>query len=278
MLKQKYEFIGYYDLDEFVFPRTTGLIKDQQSTFTCNSISSICALTPFKNKFQANDDNYIYNYLNFLIDKDLNGREKDKLRSILFNHVAMLIPDYIEKQLMLDLGLIIERIKNSTNSTDLFPLTLYLSKPPFTHGHSFVIEKTDIELIKDLYKSYVDLIPCIYKSNLQTVAERGIQKNSIRYLYYVTEANERMGKCIHYYKNVKSLFVHYAEESTSDSWSFSPSYSDAHVLSHFREDVSEIYGRNHVGTIQKLNIDFEYIFFLLFKHDFKISISDYLIN
>ena len=74
-----------------------------------------------------------------------------------------------------------------------------------------------------------------------------------------------MGKCIHYYKNVKSLFVHYAAEAASDTWSFSPSIYDFHFLSHFRADISEIFSRNHKGTIRKLNIDFEYIFFLLQK-------------
>ena len=76
--KQKYEFIGYYDLDEFIFPRTSTLISNS-SFYTCNTVSSICSVKPFSNNF--------YDYLNSLVEQHRNGRDRDKLGSIfLFLH------------------------------------------------------------------------------------------------------------------------------------------------------------------------------------------------
>ena len=71
-----------------------------------------------------------------------------------------------------------------------------------------------------------------------------------------------MGKAIHYYKNVKSLFVHFAQDYNQDSWSFSPSAYNGHFLTHYRKIPKEK-RKNFTGTIRKLNIDFEYLFFLL---------------
>ena len=72
-----------------------------------------------------------------------------------------------------------------------------------------------------------------------------------------------MGKSIHYYKNVKSLFVHYAQEVSKKHWSFEPSASNGHFLSHYRDDVSDMYNKNFKGSIRQLSIDFEYLTLLL---------------
>ena len=161
---------------------------------------------------------------------------------------------------MHDLGIIIDMMEKN-NSNFQFPQSIFLSSAPFIKGHTFRIEKNDIDFIKYLYKSYHNLIPCIYKDYLRNI--EGLDKNFIRYLYYVTEGNERMAKAIHYYKNVKSLFVHYAADSTQNNWSFSPDSLKGNYLSHFRDDITEIYSRNFSGSIRKLNIDYEFLFLLL---------------
>ena len=262
VMKQKYEFIGYYDLDEFVFPRTIENIKYfniKMNYYTCNSFSRICSNKPFENKFKSYDVNFFYNYLQSLIEKNKFGRDLNKLGQISFSHAAYLKPDQFEKQLIYDLGAVIENIQLNYSSLNAY--SIFLSSPPFNEGHRFNILIEDMDYIKYLFKSYNSLVPCVYRSFLKNLTS--VNQNLIRYLYYITEGNERMGKAIYYYKNVKSLFVHYAEDVVKDHWSFHAPEFDGNILSHFREDISQIYSLSHKGTIRKLNIDYEYIFFLL---------------
>ncbi len=93
-----------------------------------------------------------------------------------------------------------------------------------------------------------------------------LTNNAVRHLYYITEGNEAMGKNIHYYKNVKSLFIHYAKDTALGSWGFHASVSDGNFLSHFRVDVNKFFKANFSGSIRKVNIDFEYVSFLLKNH------------
>jgi hypothetical protein len=267
VLKQKHEFIAYYDLDEFVFPRALEASKEFNKTeYSCESYASICSINPFQNRFKIDrnevNGNYFYNYLQFLIEKNRNGRDAEKLGSIGFSHAAYLNPDHFEKNLIYDLGKKIEMIEK--NSSIEFPLSIYLSSPPFKTGHTFFIQKEDVDFIKYLYKSYQSLIPCIYNNYLKNID--GLTNNAIRHLYFLTEGNERMGKAIHYYKNIKSLFIHYASDAVGDHWGFHASESDGNVVSHFRVDSLLLFKRNFSGTIRKLNIDFEYAFFLLKNH------------
>jgi hypothetical protein len=58
-----------------------------------------------------------------------------------------------------------------------------------------------------------------------------------------------MGKCIHYYKNVKSLFHHYAVDEAKGHWSFHAPESDGYFLSHFRVDFDVFFKENFSGSI-----------------------------
>ena len=265
VMKQKYEFIGYYDLDEYVFPRTLEIIKDfkpAKSYYSCNSYNKICLNKPFQNNFKSISpitNNYFYTYLQSLIAENKIGRDVDKLGSISFDHAAYLMPKSLEKQLIHDLESVIGNIEANAYNSSVFPLSIFLSSSPFTTGHTFTIEKEDVDYIAYLYKSYKNLIPCIYENYLKNLTKI----LNIRYLYYTTTDEERMGKEIYYYKNVKSIFAHHAQEVADDQWSFKASAFDGHVLSHFREDIAKIWIKNFSGTIRNLNIDYEYIFFLL---------------
>ena len=54
--------------------------------------------------------------LQSLIENNRNGRNVEKLASISFSHAAFLVIDYHEKQLMHDLGIIIDMMeKNNSN-------------------------------------------------------------------------------------------------------------------------------------------------------------------
>ena len=266
IMKEKYEFIGYYDLDEFVFPRTIENVIEFNSNntpyYSCNSFDTICSNKPFQiisNK--ENDENFFYNYLQTLIEKNRNGRDLNKLGSISFAHAIYLIPDHHEKKLINDLGSVIEKIELNNSNSSGYPFRILLSSPPFKAGHTFIIEKNDVDFIKYLYKSYNSLIPCVYRNYLKNVTK--LDDSFVRYLYYLTEGNERMGKAIHYYKNVKSVFVHYAEDAVAGHWSFDAPKYLGHFLPHFRKDAAKVYGSNFEGSVRKLNIDLEYVFFLL---------------
>ena len=264
VMKQKYEFIGYYDLDEYVFPRSLEVIKDLNSSnyYSCNSFNKICSHKPFQISYKSsNQIDYFYNYLQSLIGKYKKRRDVNKLGSIGFDHAAYLVPDHLEKQLVHDLGSIVDNIESNNYNSSVFPLTIFFSAPPFKVGHTFTIQKEDIDYITYLYKSYKNLIPCIHRSYFKNMTN--LNKNNIRYLYYITETTERMGKQIHYYKNVKSLFVHFAQDSVSGRWSFTAPAFDGNVLSHFREDMKKVGNKGFSGSIRKMNIDYEYLFFLL---------------
>ena len=79
---------------------------------------------------------------------------------------------------------------------------------------------------------------------------------------------ERMGKKIHYYKNVKTLWVHWAwdVEKIQGTWTCCDDNSlEGGFVLHFRENIRRIWKANYTGSIRKLNFDFEYVYFLL-KH------------
>ena len=271
-LSKKYEFIGYFDLDEFVFPRSTGIsfFNDFNGAkmFNEDNFNQICSLNPFMNNINLNEvknsslvkQYSIYDYIMSLINEHKGRRSIQKLASISFLHSAFLIPlSFHEKELILDLKLFADQINNGTVLQ--YPLKLILGDRSKQFGHTFLITKDDISYVKDLYKSVMSINQSIYPKYLGKIDK--IDQTLVRYLYYVTETNERMGKAIHYYKNVKSLFVHYAQEVKWDHWSFEPSPSNGHFLSHYRDDVSDMYNKNFISSIRKLNIDFEYVTFLL---------------
>ena len=270
ILKQKHEFIGYYDLDEFVFPRNLDTLKDfygKKSYYSRESFGSICETMPFAySRKSSNSDvskyDYYYNYITDLISNNRNGHLVNQLGSIGFAHGGFLIPNDMEKQFMKDLGSILQNIYNRTNPSSLFPLKIFLGKPTDKRFRSFLIEEDDIEYIEYLYKSYNNFISCVYDKYLNKIDK--IDKSLVRYLYYLSEDSERMGKAIHYYKNVKSLWLHYAEESFLVHWAFSASPYHGHFLPHFKDDIAEIFSLDRFnGSIRKLNIDFEYVFYLL---------------
>ncbi len=100
VLQNKYEFIGYHDLDEFIFPRNFKKIQKLYSSYPvaqCNNISTICKFDSFKQAFNPDDSrnyqegNYLYNYIQYLIEFYGNSRDLTKLRSIYFKHVGYLV-------------------------------------------------------------------------------------------------------------------------------------------------------------------------------------------
>jgi hypothetical protein len=260
VLSKKYEFIGYHDLDEFIYPMNLNYANfyEEQKLFFCENESkkSICSMKPLTNYFNSNilSENHLYNYLISIISKN-NSTILNQVRSVYFPHAGVLLPNEIEHSLITQIGSIVKK-SNERNFYNQFPFTIRLSL------HTFVIELDDIEYIKHLYSSYQSLIPCAYLSYLNKIDK--YDKNLVRYLYYATETRERAGKTIHYYKHVKSVFMHYARDFDKPSKLVVASAASGRTLRHYRE-LPKTMKRNQTGTIRKINIDYEYIFYLLKK-------------
>jgi hypothetical protein len=274
-LSKRHEFMVYYDLDEFIFARNKDNLKDfyeKKAYYSPENRSSICLTNNLQNNFEtkrinsSSQPSYFYNYIMEVIEKYRNNRSLSDLAAISFDHAAYLKYD-LEKQTIERLGTLIKEIdNNSTNSSLIFPLKFMLYAPPPAKnlGHIFTIQKDDVDYIKYLYNAYFSLIPTIYEKFLRNITS--FDESFIRYFYYATEFHEREQKTVLYYKNVNSVYLHYASSTAKTSWTIYPSPFSGHTSPHFRMDFSFALIKNATSSIKKLGIDFEYIFFLLKNH------------
>jgi hypothetical protein len=265
----------YYDLDEFIFARNKDNLKDfyeKKAYYSSEAKSSICLSNSLHNNFKtkrinsSSQPSYFYNYIMEVIEKYRNNRSLSDLAAISFDHAAYLKYD-LEKQTIERLGTLIKEIdNNSKNSSLIFPLNfmLYAPHPAKNLGHTFLIQKDDVDYIKYLYKAYFSLIPTINEKFLRNITS--FDKSFIRYFYYATEYREREKKSVFYYKNINSVYIHYAASTAKTSWTILPSPFSGHTSQHFRKDFSFALEKNATSSIRKLGIDFEYIFFLLKNH------------
>ena len=272
VLRYKHEFIAHYDLDEIIFPRNFDNIKDfygKKANYNCKNSIEICSINPFTFKNSQNQNqNYIYEYINSLIESERKGRDREKLRSIDFRRTLMIKPnDIVETRILKDLKNIITKV--DSNLSISYPLDLFIPLALRKKvGYKFLIQKEDIDYIKYLYKTYFDLIPCSYNEQLKDSinTHKMFDDNFFRLFYFMTpyDTKQKNYKKIHYYKNVYSIFTHWASDFEEDSWTLIPSPNEGHLIHHFRNswkfrpDIS-------TDSIRLLNIDYEYLFFLL-KH------------
>ena len=252
-LSKKYEYVGIYDFDEFIYPRQLNNVKDfyeKKALFSCKNKSEICSLNPFglSNPHQ----NHLYNYLIDRLNRDQNKRDLSKFAGFQFKQVETFTRENEKKFLESLESLIINNNKN--NSTIVFPQQLTANL-----YHYFQINKNDIDYVNYLLKSYKEMSTCIY-SNFTSEIELG----EIRAFYYLT-TGERHPKSIHHYKNTRTLDIHYVSETVDRSWIIIPSEIDGHFSAHYRPEM-EHFKRNFTGSIRDLNIDFEYLFFILKKY------------
>jgi len=71
-----------------------------------------------------------------------------------------------------------------------------------------------------------------------------------------------MGKSFHYYKNVNTLFIHYAIDTSLDSWNILIPFKDGHYLTHFR-DKSKKRAENLTVSIRNMIFNVEFALFIL---------------
>ena len=269
VLRYKHEFVALYDLDEFIFPRSLENYIDfheNKSNFRCENKNSICPFNPIASKHRS----YFYDYLNSLIERERNGRDRKKLRSIDFRRtIALKHSDESTILIMKELKRLIQTINSS--QVNSYPLELFIrmNKKEIL-GYKFLIEETDVDYVKHVYKSYENLISCGYNEYLNDLIKNNsvLDRNFVRFLYFVTEytiTNYKNYKKIHYYKNVNTLFTHWAVDYEADIWTFIPSPGNGHVIHHFRGKFLES-RKNFTDSIRLLNIDYDYLFFVLKKY------------
>jgi hypothetical protein len=257
----KYEFIAHYDLDELLLPRVfdNNQFFENKQVYTCSESSSeVCSTNPFK--ISSIGNNHMYEYIKSLIEKESNGRNIDKLASINFRRTLTFKPkEEIEVKLINDLGNIIDNsLKNSIKfPAEVFVQTDHLKK----YGQKFIIQKEDIDYIKFFYKTYKRFFSCVDDKYLSSI-KSNFSSSFVRYLFYHQKEKEYKPKKVHYYKNVYSVFTHWAVDFENDTWDLMPSPDSGHLVHHFRDKL-EIKHKNFTEPIRIIGFDFEYTFLML---------------
>ena len=96
ILSKKYEFIGYYDLDEYIYPITLKysdlFINKTLLSCDANTRKHVCSMNPLTNYFNANmsNVNHLYNYLISIVSMH-KGLNMAQLRSIYFHRSNLTI-------------------------------------------------------------------------------------------------------------------------------------------------------------------------------------------
>ena len=266
VLSKKHEFIAVIDFDEFIYPRSYDTLKDfygNSSIYKCNkeSRNSICSMSPLK--FSQNitgsnskEKNYFYKYIKSLINMYQNVGNVSNVASIEFQNAATMTVS-MEKELVSNFDLIIKQTgKKETNQSILFPIEVLANK-----NHIFTIKKDDIDYVKYLYNSYTNFVSsCVYDEFEFKLPL--IEKNLARAFYYLTSYYERPKKSVYHFKNTKSMGIHTTNDIDKNCWSISPSGLNGHFTPHYRHETYN-YNQNFTSSINDLNIDFEYLFFIL---------------
>ena len=245
-LGYKYEFVALFDLDELIIPRNYDRLKIIQSEdiYKCKENNKeLCNLNPSSIP--------MYDYLVNIVNENFNY-DISKLRSIAFYHGAYLIPNSIEIDVMNRIKEISDKIESKTLN-ETFPIRI-------NYGLNLLINENDTEYILYLSKLYTEF-SCFYNNYLSKM--ENFDKNLIRYLYFMTGAQIRLPKSIHYSKNVYILFTHDAFAFNDDSYILYPPWNQSHINSHFRADLEPFFRNNFQITIKDFSFDFEYTYFLL---------------
>ncbi len=257
----KYEFIAHYDLDELLLPRVfdNNQFFESKKAYTCSkSSSAVCSTNPFKISSVGN--NHMYEYIKSLIENESNGRNIDKLAAINFRRTLTFKPkEEIEIKLINDLKNIIDNSQKISIKfpTEVFVQTNHLKK----YGHKFIIQKEDIDYIKFLYKTYKHFFSCLENQYLRSI-NSSFDSSFVRYLFYHQNEQDYKPKKVHYYKNVYSVFTHWAVDFENDTWELMPSPYGGHLVHHYRDKL-EIKNINFTEPIRNIGFDFEYTFLML---------------
>jgi hypothetical protein len=253
-LGYKYELVSVYDLDEYVFPRGSSLQMFRNKIIQRNKCeqTDYCTMEPFQLS--------LYEYFKNIMKNNYKFKDVRKLQSILMMHAIYHLPETYEQKIIESVRKVLSDIES--NEETIFPIKINISRIVF------VVESLDVQHLKYLVK-YFDMFPCFTQhiANITT----GLDLKFRRYLYHTTHLDQRVFKSIHNTQNVAVLFCHYAWRNTDGKlllWrnSIRGDISNGEFLSHFREEYSDIFNLVREVSIQNLNVDFEYVSYMLKTH------------
>ena len=115
------------------------------------------------------------------------------------------------------------------------------------YGQILKIDKADINYLKFLYKTYTKFYLCVYDHYLSKI--NTFNKNFVRFMFYHQNEIDYKSKKVHYYKNVHSVFTHWAVDFENDTWSISTSPDSGHLIHHFRKTWKNI---NYISILRHL--------------------------
>ena len=194
-----------------------------------------------------------YNYLISLIKKDKNNRHACQLAAIQFDRSLTLSNSQTVETDVIDM---LETIIKQINSSTKFPINYNM-----LNAFNFNILKKDVDYVNYLIKTFKQFVPCIYRDHLKDIEI--IETDKVRAIFFLYKWGHILPKSIHYSRNIKTFDLHSVTEAKFDTWILIPSPINGHFCSHFRT-VQNNFEVNKVNeSIRNLNIDFEYMNFIL---------------
>ena len=88
---------------------------------------------------------------------------------------------------------------------------------------------------------------------------------SFRYITLYSLEGLEYPKSIFCSKNIRTLSIHRSSDINKDSWIMKPSAMDGHFCAHYRLKQEKLYSES-IEPIRNLNIDFEYMTYILKKY------------
>jgi hypothetical protein len=254
-LRKTYEFVSYYDFDEWIMPRSY-MLDDNHSNIT-KSIQCMDNVDAMMSSELCNQNPVpfsLYDYLKILIQTNLFD-DKHRLSSIIFtNAVYLQMPSHTQI-LMKSL----EHVLSNRHQMK-FPFLLKYPMTLIGSGHLFNIDYNDIDYIEYITKTFRSLECMVFKN---PSSSRRIDVNFMRFLFFTTESKHHLGKSVHFTDNVKVVFTHYSLYNDLNTVELRVPV-DQGVLSHFRKDNFKL-ALNFNSSIRTLRLDLEY-FFDLFRN------------
>ena len=290
-LKQKYEFVAFYDTDEVIFP-TNFEKSSNKSYYSCEINEKLCRLNPFSTNIYDFVENLIAmefkgskteisslnilntNYLTSHLAYNLMNSLKEKV-SVIQNYQQINNESFSIDNIYISENNNSSQIFNDSDSIDKnsfasnndssrqinnnsFPISVFLPlKQKF--GHEFVMNNEDdydhvLSLI-ELYKK----VDCLN----ETFSNNTISDDFNKFLYFITDTTERLPRSIYYSVNQEIVsIVKLKPIYDSLETSIDVKYFNAKV-SHFGGTFENSFNAIHQGSIQNLNIDLEYLLFVM---------------
>ncbi len=148
---------------------------------------------------------------------------------------------------------------------DISAQTLFSKKNKFpiymhtNNGPIFVIKENDVDHLKKIIQLY-DSIPCL-KPAISDFAH--LSKNYRRFLYHITKKTQNYGQVIHFSQNVQMLYSNWAYITTPDTKRIYANHTQGQLISSFTDNLDELYRNSIEMSIRDLNIDVEYVSYLI---------------